>query len=91
VQVFFNVEFDGEWWCASARTPGNLICTQGENIGDLINNIIDATLLHYDDLLQMGEHITIVTIYRSAPSSPAPQATANFEYKVDLVATSPGC
>ena len=91
MQVFFDVEFDGEWWCASARTPGNLICTQGENIGDLINNIIDAALLHYDDLLQMGEHITIVTIYRSAPSSPAPQATANFEYKVDLVATSPGC
>ncbi len=91
VQIFFNVEFDGEWWCASARAPGNLICTQGETIGELINNILDATSLHYHDVLKTGERITIITTYRSTPSSPIPQTTPNFEYKVDLVAAAPGC
>jgi len=91
MQVFFEVEFDGEWWCASARTPGNLICTQGETIGDLIDNILDATSLHYADLLQAGELITIITTYKSTPSDPAQQKTPKFEYKVDLVAATPGC
>ena len=90
MQLFFNVEYDGEWWCASAREPGNLICTQGETIGELINNILDATSLHYHDLLRTGEQITIITTYRSTPSSPIPQATPHFEYRVDLVAATSG-
>jgi len=89
--VTFEVTYTDGWWSASAHAPEDAIYTQGRSIGELIDNILEATSLHYTEELEAGEQITIVTRYRSETHEPESQIPSNFEYRVDIIAATPGC
>ncbi|MDV2482436.1 hypothetical protein F8E02_10580 [Methanoculleus sp. Wushi-C6] len=90
--VTFEVTYAEGWWSASAHAPENAIYTQGKSIGELIDNILEATSLHYTDELEAGEQITVVTRYRSDEAhEQESRVPSNFEYKVDIIAAAPGC
>ncbi|MDK2989759.1 MAG: hypothetical protein PWR16_1288 [Methanoculleus sp.] len=89
--VTFEVTYAEGWWSASAHAPENAIYTQGKSIGELIDNILEATSLHYTEELEAGEQITILTRYRSETREQESRIPANFEYKVDIIAAAPGC
>jgi predicted RNase H-like HicB family nuclease len=58
--VKFEVYCDGEYWCA--RGIGADISTQGKSINDLMENIKEAVGLHFEDQLQSGEDIRVLSI-----------------------------
>ncbi|WP_292727805.1 type II toxin-antitoxin system HicB family antitoxin [Methanoculleus sp.] len=89
--VTFEVTYAEGWWSASAHAPENAIYTQGKSIGELIDNILEATSLHYTEELEAGEQITIVTRYKSETREQESQIPSNFECKVDIIAAAPGC
>ncbi|MBP7411545.1 MAG: type II toxin-antitoxin system HicB family antitoxin [Methanoculleus sp.] len=89
--VTFEVIYGDGWWSASAHAPGNAIYTQGKSIGELIDNILEATSLHYTEELGAGEQITIITRYKSKTHEQESQIPSYFEYKVDIIAATPGC
>lgn len=89
--VTFEVTYDEGWWSASAHAPEDAIYTQGKSVGELIDNILEAASLHYTEELEAGERITIITRYRSEAHEQESLIPANFEYKVDIVAATPGC
>jgi|LSQX01.3.fsa_nt_gb predicted RNase H-like HicB family nuclease len=89
--VTFEVTYAEGWWSASAHAPENAIYTQGKSVGELIDNILEATSLHYTEELEAGEQITIVTRYRSETREQESQIPSNFEYRVDIIAAAPGC
>jgi predicted RNase H-like HicB family nuclease len=91
MQVTFEVTYADGWWSASAHAPGNAIYTQGKSIGELIDNILEATSLHYTEELEAGEQITVVTRYRSETREQESHIPLNFEYKVDIIAATSGC
>lgn len=89
--VTFEVTYAEGWWSASAHAPENAIYTQGKSVGELIDNILEATSLHYAEELEAGERITIVTRYRSETREQESHIPSNFEYKVDITAATSGC
>jgi len=89
--VTFEVTYTEGWWSASAHAPENAIYTQGKSVGELIDNILEATSLHYAEELEAGERITIVTRYTSETPEQESLTPSNFEYKVDIIAAAPGC
>ena len=89
--VRFEVTYADGWWSASAHAPENAIYTQGKSVGELIDNILEATSLHYAEELGAGERITIVTRYKSETREQESHIPSNFEYKVDITAATPGC
>ena len=89
--VTFEVTYAEGWWSASAHAPENATYTQGKSVGELIDNILEATSLHYTEELEAGERITIVTRYKPETREPEGQIPLNFEYKVDIVAATSGC
>ena len=89
--VRFEVTYTDGWWSASAHAPGNAIYTQGKSVGELIDNILEATSLHYAEELGAGERITIVTRYKPETREQESRIPSNFEYKVDITAATPGC
>ena len=72
--VKFEVYFDGESWCA--RGIGVRIFTQGKTLDELMENIKDATSLHFEDILQAGEELRVLSIS---------------EFEVHPVAKASGC
>jgi hypothetical protein len=58
--VKFEVYFDGEHWCA--RGIGVSIFTEGKTLDELMGNIKEATSLHFEDLLESGEELKILSI-----------------------------
>jgi predicted RNase H-like HicB family nuclease len=50
--VEFEIYPDGTWWCA--RGIGADIFTQGETIQALFENIMEAVLLHFEDVPEGG-------------------------------------
>ncbi len=46
--VKFEVYFDGESWCA--RGIGVSIFTQGKTLDELMENIKEASSLHFEDI-----------------------------------------
>jgi hypothetical protein len=58
--VKFEVYYDGELWCA--RGIGIDIFTQGKSLDDLVENIKEAVCLHFEDQLQSGEDIRVLSI-----------------------------
>ncbi len=58
--VKFEVYNDGEFWCA--RGIGVDIFTQGKTLDELMENIKEAVELHYEDQLQAGNEVRILTI-----------------------------
>jgi len=53
--VKFKIFYYDNGWTARATDHG--IITEGETIGELVDNIIEATELYFED--QIGEQITI--------------------------------
>lgn len=58
--VKFEIYSDGEYWCA--RGIGVSIFTQGKTLDELTQNIKEATSLHFEDLLEAGEELKILSI-----------------------------
>ncbi len=58
--VKFEVYFDGEFWCA--RGIGVSIFTQGKTLDELMENIKEASSLHFEDILDAGEELKILSI-----------------------------
>jgi hypothetical protein len=58
--VKFEIYFDDEYWCA--RGIGAGIFTQGKTLDELMENIKEATSLHFEELLLAGEELKILSI-----------------------------
>jgi len=58
--VKFEIYFDGEYWCA--RGIGVSIFTQGKTLDELMENIKEATSLHFEEVLLAGEELKILSI-----------------------------
>ncbi|MDO9539529.1 MAG: type II toxin-antitoxin system HicB family antitoxin [Methanocalculus sp.] len=58
--IKFEIYNDGEFWCA--RGIGVDIFTQGRTPDELMENIREAVGLHYEDSIDAGEQITIVSL-----------------------------
>ena len=58
--VKFVVYFDGENLCA--RGIGISIFTQGKTLDELMDNVKEATSLHFEDVLEAGEEIRVLSI-----------------------------
>ncbi len=58
--VKLEIYNDGEYWCA--RGIGEDIFTQGKTLDELMRNIREAVELHYEDALEKGEDIRILSI-----------------------------
>lgn len=72
--VKFDVYFDGEVWCA--RGIGVSIFTQGKTLDELTENIKEASSLHFEDILEPGEELKILSIS---------------EFEVHPIAKASGC
>ena len=58
--VKLEIYNDGEYWCA--RGIGEDIFTQGKTLDELMKNIKEAVELHYEDVLDRGEEIRVLSI-----------------------------
>ena len=58
--VKFEVYSDGRFWCG--RGIGVDIFTQGRRLDELMGNIREAVVLHFEEELARGEPIRILTI-----------------------------
>jgi predicted RNase H-like HicB family nuclease len=58
--IKFEIYNDGEFWCA--RGIGVDIFTQGRTLDELMENIREAVGLHYEECIDAGEQITIVSL-----------------------------
>jgi hypothetical protein len=58
--VKFEIYNDGERWCA--RGIGVDIFTQGNTMDELVKNLREAVEVHFEDQLQTGEEIKILSI-----------------------------
>ena len=58
--VKLEIYNDGEYWCA--RGIGEDIFTQGKSLDELMKNIKEAVELHYEDVLDRGEEIRVLSI-----------------------------
>lgn len=58
--IKFEIYYDGEFWCG--RGIGVDIFTQGKSLDELMININDATELHFEERIEAGEQITIVSL-----------------------------
>lgn len=72
--VKFDIYFDGECWCA--RGIGVDIFTQGTTLDELMTNIRESVELHFEEELNAGEQISIVSLT---------------EFQVDRVAKISSC
>lgn len=72
--VKFEVYFDDEFWCA--RGIGVSIFTQGKTLDELMENIKEAASLHFEDILESGEELKVLSIS---------------EFEVHPVAKAAGC
>ena len=58
--VKFEIYNDGKYWCA--RGIGVDIFTQGETLDEAMDNIREAVEVHFDEVLDSGEEIKILSI-----------------------------
>ena len=58
--VKFEIYPEGKYW--SGRGIGVDIFTQGKTLDELMENIREAVALHYEEQLDKGESIRILTI-----------------------------
>ena len=58
--VKFEIYNDGEYWCA--RGIGVDIFTQGKTLDELMENIKEAVEVHFDEDLEKGEDVKIISI-----------------------------
>lgn len=60
VIVKFDVYFDGEYWCA--RGIDEDIFTQGKTLDELMENLREAVELHFEEEIERGEEIIVMTL-----------------------------
>jgi len=60
VIVKLEVYSDGEYWCA--RGLGVDIFTQGKTYEQLLENIKEATALHFEESQKQGERIQVLIL-----------------------------
>lgn len=58
--VKFELYNDGDYWCA--RGIGVDIFTQGKTLDELMKNIKEAVEVHFNEVLERGETIRILSI-----------------------------
>ena len=58
--VKFEIYKDEDFWCA--RGIGKDIFTQGNTLDNLMDNIKEAVEVHFEDILNKGEEIRILSI-----------------------------
>lgn len=58
--VKFEIYQDGKFWCA--RGIGEDIFTQGKNLDELMENIKETVEIHFEDILNSGEEIRVLSI-----------------------------
>ncbi|MGC9445312.1 MAG: type II toxin-antitoxin system HicB family antitoxin [Candidatus Methanospirareceae archaeon] len=58
--VKFELYNDGEYWCA--RGIGEDIFTPGKTFDELITNLKEAVELHFQDTIERGEAVKIISI-----------------------------
>jgi predicted RNase H-like HicB family nuclease len=58
--IKFEIYNDGEFWCA--RGIGVDIFTQGRTLDELVENLREAVSLHYEERIDAGEQITIMSL-----------------------------
>jgi len=58
--VKIEVYFDGEFWCA--RGIGHDIFTCAKNLDELMVNVKEATACHFEEELNKGKPLTILTL-----------------------------
>ncbi|QDA30328.1 type II toxin-antitoxin system HicB family antitoxin [Thermococcus indicus] len=58
--VKFDVYFDGEYWCA--RGINEDIFTQGKTLDELMENLQKAVELHFEEDIERGEKIIVMTL-----------------------------
>ncbi len=58
--VKFEIYNDGQHWCA--RGIGVDIFTQGKTLDDVMKNIQEAVEVHFDEVLESGEEIRVLSI-----------------------------
>ena len=58
--VKFEIYNDGKYWCA--RGIGVDIFIQGKTLDELMVNIEEAVEVHFEELLEKGEDIKILSI-----------------------------
>ena len=61
--VKFEIYSDGEFWCA--RGIGEDIFTQGESLDELAKNIEEAVEVHFEEEIEKGTVIKILSIAES--------------------------
>ena len=87
--VEFKTYFCDGW--LGAHATGHSIYTQGKTVGDLIDNILEATELHFEEEIEKGEPITIITTPESSAETTSDMPVIKFEYKVDIIAKTASC
>ncbi|MEG3054790.1 MAG: type II toxin-antitoxin system HicB family antitoxin [Methanoculleus sp.] len=87
--VEFKTYFCDGWWGAHATEHS--IYTQGKTVGDLIDNILEATELHFEEEIEKGELITIITTPKSSAETTSDMPVIKFEHKVDIAAKTASC
>ena len=87
--VEFKTYFCDGWW--GAHATGHSIYTQGKTVGDLIDNILEVTELHFEEEIEKGEPITIITTPESSAETTSDMPVIKFEYKVDIIAKTASC
>ena len=60
---------DGEFWCA--RGIGEDIFTQGETLDELMENIKEAVVLHFDGIEPLPDILLISEVKLSDAAAPA--------------------
>jgi len=60
VLVKFEIYSDGDYWCG--RGIGVDVFTQGRTLDELTQNIREAVRLHFEDEIEKGEIIRILSI-----------------------------
>jgi len=89
VIVEFKTYYCDGWWGAHATKHS--IYTQGKTVGDLIDNILEATELHFEEEIEKGERITITTTPEPPAETTPDTPGIQFKYQVDIIAKTASC
>ena len=67
--IKFETYQDGEFWCA--RGIGISIFTQGKTYEKLLNNLREATSLHFEGETEPGEKLNLLLLSEIEVNNPA--------------------
>ena len=82
------VEFKTLATDGGAHTQPNTPSIPRETVGDLIDNILEATELHFEEEIEKGELITIITTPKSSAETTSDMPVIKFG-TIDIAAKQP--